>query len=73
MKNAIFVFVFQAGLIVSPKSTKPMTSQLNLTNAVTTSENAFLHQNGHVMDYRMHQAKDLNRIQTSRQDNPVPP
>ena len=58
-------------MIVSPKSTKPMTSQLNLTNAVTTSENAFLHQNGHVKDCRMHQAKDLNRIQTSRQDNPV--
>ena len=44
-----------------------MTTQLNLTNAVTSSENAFLHQNGQVQDYRMHQAKDLSKIQTSRQ------
>ena len=46
-----------------------MTTNLNLTNAITRSENAFLHQNGQVIDYRMHQAKDLSKTQTSRQDS----
>ena len=62
-------YLFQAGLIVAPNSTKPMTTNLNLTNAITRSENAFLHQNGQVIDYRMHQAKDLSKTQTSRQDS----
>lgn len=57
----------KAGLIVVPG--KAVKSCLNLTQATTTHESAFLHDaNGQVLDHRMAQAKDISRHFTSRQD-----
>ena len=52
---------FQAGLIVAPNTSKPVKTEMNLTTALTTRESAFLHQNGTVLDHRVHQAKDVSR------------
>ena len=54
-------FFPQAGLIVAPNTSKPVKTEMNLTTALTTRESAFLHQNGTVLDHRVHQAKDVSR------------
>jgi hypothetical protein len=46
----------------------PVTTTMNLTTATTTRESAFLHQNGDILDHRIHQAKDVSRVSTSRED-----
>jgi len=61
--------LYKAGLIVAPNTSKPVKTEMNLTTALTTRESAFLHQNGTVLDHRVHQAKDVSRSSTSRQDD----
>ena len=69
-KNFTFnYFAFQAGLLVAPNTSKPVKTEMNLTTATTTQESAYLHQNGQVLDHRMHQAKDVSRVCSSRQDD----
>ena len=57
----MYNLVFQAGLIVAPNTSKPVKTEMNLTTALTTRESAFLHQNGTVLDHRVHQGKDVSR------------
>ena len=59
--TTVHTIYFQAGLIVAPNTSKPVKTEMNLTTALTTRESAFLHQNGTVLDHRVHQGKDVSR------------
>lgn len=39
-----------------------------MTTATTNQESAILHRNGQVLDHRSHQAKDVSKLTSARQD-----